>query len=130
MYKNNPHVSYRTPRVLSPSEIINCKNYIESQINEYLNDTNAKSFTVKDIFGYENWDWYEYHEPIQCIYHAWIKHYTETRSKWTCDEIYTKAYKQAAISLGHLVKQVAGYMPNRTFVINNPSGWNIVYKVV
>lgn len=64
MYKNNPHMSYRTPRVLSSSEIINCKNYIESQINEYLNDTNAKSFTVKDIFGYENCDWYECHEPI------------------------------------------------------------------
>lgn len=130
MYKNNPLVSYRTPRVLSPSEIINCQNYIESQINEYLNDTNAKSFTVKDIFGYENWDWYEYHEPIQCIFNAWVKHYTKTRSKWTPDEIYTEAYKQAAISLGYLVKQVAGYMPNRTFVINNPSGWNIVYKVV
>ena len=49
MYKNNPLVSYRTPRVLSPSEIINCQNYIESQINEYLDDTNAKSFTVKDF---------------------------------------------------------------------------------
>ena len=36
MYKNNPHMSYRTPRVLSSSEIINCKNYIESKINEYL----------------------------------------------------------------------------------------------
>ena len=46
MYKNNPHMSYRTPRVLSSSEIINCKNYIESQINEYLNDTNAKSFFI------------------------------------------------------------------------------------
>ena len=64
------------------------------------------------------------------FFNAQVKHYTKTRSKWTPDEIYTEAYKQAAISLGHLVKQVAGYMPNRTFVINNPSGWNIVYKVV
>lgn len=37
MYKTYPIVSYRTPRVLSTSEIVNCKNYIESQINEYLN---------------------------------------------------------------------------------------------
>lgn len=130
MYKNNPFVSYRTPRVLKPSEIIKCKKYIEKQINEYLSTTNVKSFTVKDIFGYDNCNWYERHKDIQCIYDAWVKHYTKTRSKWTCDEIYIEAYKQAAISLGHLVKQVVGYMPNRTFVINNPSGWNIVYKVV
>ena len=101
MYKNNLLISYRTPRVLSPSEIINCQNYIESQINEYLKYTNAKSFTAKDIFVYDNWDWYECHEPIQCIYNAWVKHYTETRSKWTCDEIYTEAYKQTAISFEH-----------------------------
>ena len=130
MYKTYPIVSYRTPRVLSASEIINCKNYIESQINEYLNTTNAKSFTVKDIFGYENWDWYENHEPIQCIYHAWVNRYTKIHPEWTCDEIYTEAYKQAAISLGHLVKQVVGAMPNRAFTISNPSGWNIIYKVV
>jgi hypothetical protein len=130
MYKNNPLVHYRTPRVLSISEIINCKNYIETQINEYLSETNAKSFTVKDIFGYENWDWYECHEPIQCIFHEWGKHYTIIHPKWTCDEICAEAYKQAGISLGHLVKQVVGSMPNKTFVISNPSGWNIVYKLV
>lgn len=130
MYKNNQFVSYRTPRVLSASEIIQCKNYIESQINKYLSETNVKSFTVKDIFGYENWDWSEQHEDIQCIYDTWVKHYIRTRSKWTSDEVYTEAYKQAGISLGHLVKQVVGAMPNKTFVISNPSGWNIVYKVV
>ena len=130
MYKNNQLVGYRTPRVLSVSEIINCKNYIETQINKYLTTTNAKSFTVKDIFGYDNWDWSKQHETIQCIYDAWCRHYTSKHPRWTCDEVYTEAYKQAAISLGHLVKQVVGVMPNKTFVINNPSGWNIVYKVV
>ena len=53
--------------------------------------------------------------------------YTLTEAK---EEIAIEAYKQAAISLGHLVKQVVGAMPNKTFVINNPSGWNIVYKLV
>lgn len=130
MYKNNQVVSYRTPRVLNDSEIIVCKNYIESQINEYLSVTNAKSFTVKDIFGYDNGDWYEDHEPLQCIYIAWVNHYIETHPEWTGDEVYTEAYKQTAISLGHLVKQVVGIMLNKTFVISNPSGWNIVYKVV
>jgi len=130
MYKNNQLVSYRTPRVLNASEIINCRFYIESQINRYLSETNAKSFTVKDVFGYNNWNWSVQHEPLQCIYNAWVNHYTKTRPNWTCDEVYTEAYKQAAISLGHLVKQVVGIMPNKTFVINNPSGWNIVYKVV
>jgi len=130
MYKNNQLVSYRTPRVLNASEIINCRFYIESQINRYLSETNAKSFTVKDVFGYNNWNWSVQHEPLQCIYNAWVNHYTKTRPNWTCDEVYTEAYKRAAISLGHLVKQVVGIMPNKTFVINNPSGWNIVYKVV
>lgn len=130
MFKNNQLVHYRTPRVLNVSEIINCKNYIESQINIYLSETNAKSFTVKDIFGYNNWNWSEEHEPLQCICNAWAKHYIKTQPRWTNDEIYTESYKQSAISLGHLVKQVVGIMPNRTFVISNPSGWNIVYKVV
>lgn len=130
MYKNNPLIHYRTPRVLSASEIINCKKYIEEQIEEYLSTTHAKSFTVKDIFGYENWDWSTQHETIQCIYVAWVKHYIKVHPMWTCDEIYIESYKQAAISLGHLVKQVVGIMPNRTFTISNPSGWNIVYKLV
>ena len=133
MYKYNGiqiALSYRTPRVLSASEINNCRNYIESQINKYLSETNAKSFTVKDIFGYDKWDWSEQHKDIQCIYDAWVKHYIKARPRWTCDEVYTEAYKQAAISLGYLVKQVVGYMPNRKFTISNPSGWNIVYKVV
>lgn len=130
MYKNNQLVSYRTPRVLSASEIINCRFYIESQINQYLSETNAKSFTVKDVFGYNNWNWSEQHEPLQCICNAWANHYIETHPEWTSDEVYIEAYKQASISLGHLVKQVVGIMPNKTFVISNPSGWNIVYKVV
>jgi len=130
MYKNNRYISYRTPSVLTTSEIINCKSYIESQINKYLSVTKAKSFTVKDIFGYDKWDWSKQHETIQCIYDAWVNHYIKTRPRWTCDEIYIEAYKQSAISLGHLVKQVVGIMPNKTFIISNPSGWNIVYKVV
>lgn len=133
MYKYNAiqiALSYRTPRVLTASEINKCYNYIESQINKYLSETNAKSFTVKDIFGYDKCEWPEHHKAIQCIYDAWVKHYTKIHPNWTCDEVYTEAYKQAAISLGHLVKQVVGCMSNKKFVISNPSGWNIVYKVV
>lgn len=133
MYKYNGiqiALSYRRPRVLSASEINKCYKYIESQINKYLSETNAKSFTVKDIFGYDKCNWSEQHEPLQCIYEAWINHYIKIHPRWTSDEIYAESYKQSAISLGHLVKQVVGMMSNKKFVISNPSGWNIVYKVV
>lgn len=40
------------------------------------------------------------------------------------------AYKQAGISLGHLVKQTARDMKHVTFKIKNPSRWNIIYTVV
>lgn len=126
----NKNVTYRTPRVLTAAEIISCKKYIEKQIMNYITG-GPKSFCVKDIFGYDNWDWSQQHPTIQCIYDAWCKHYAKKYSgKWTCDEIYCEAYKQAGISLGHLVKQTARDMQNITFKIANPTCWNIIYTVV
>lgn len=125
----NQNVSYRTPRILTHGEVVNCRGYIEKAIIMYVK-AGYKSFTVKDIFGYDNWNWSEQHPNIQCIYDAWVERYIRTYPKWPADEIYKTAYKQAGISLGHLFKQAARNIMCYTFEISNPSGWNIVYKVV
>ena len=59
--------------------------------------------------------------------------YTKRYSKkpgYNKDIISEMAYKQAGISLGHLVKQTARDMKHVIFKIKNPSRWNIIYTVV
>lgn len=128
----NKFVIYRTPTVLTAKEITQCKNYIERVINAYIY-SGKKSFCVKDLFGYENWNWSIDHPDIDCIYKAWVRVYTNRYGKkpgYNKDIISEMAYKQAGISLGHLVKQTARDMQNVTFKIKNPSYWNIIYSVV
>ena len=128
----NKFVTYRTPTVLAAKEITQCKSYIEYVINAYISAGN-KSFCVKDLFGYETWNWSTDHPDIECIYDAWVRVYTKrygNKPGYNKDIISEMAYKQAGISLGHLVKQTARDMKNITFKIKNPSSWNIIYTVV
>ena len=121
--------TYRTPTVLSNAEITKCKNYIESCILK-MYKKGYKQFYIKDMFGFEQWDWKQWHHDLQCIYDAWCRKYAKTHPEWTNDEIWCEAYKQSAISLGHLAKQVFRDIPNINFKIDNPSGWNLVYTGV
>lgn len=128
----NKFVNYRTPRVLTSKEITSCKNYIDKTIRNYLKG-GPKQFTVKDIFGYERWDWNVDHKPLNIIYDKWYDHYCKLNNKrkhqWTIDEIASESFKQSAISLGYLVKQVVDEMSDLTFKIENPTCWGIVYKI-
>ena len=128
----NKFVTYRTPTVLTRKEINQCKAYIEYVINYYISAGN-KSFCVKDLFGYETWNWSTDHPDIECIYDAWVRVYTKRYSKkpgYNKDIISEMAYKQAGISLGYLVKQTARDMKHVIFKIKSPSRWNIIYTVV
>lgn len=128
MIKSKKKLVFRTPSVLSDYEINKVKSHIKKEILKHIKSGN-KSFTVRDIFGYDAWDWGTHHVDINCIYTAWVAHYN-LHETWTLDECFTAAYKQAAVSLGQLVKQVVNEISDITFTMSKPNGWNLTYKVI
>lgn len=128
MIKSKKKLIFRTPSVLSKEELNKAKSHIKKEILKHIKSGN-KSFTVKDIFGYDAWDWGKHHVDINTIYTAWVAYYTLHEKTWTLDECFTAAYRQAAISLGQLVKQVVNEISDITFTVTS-DGWYLVYKVV
>lgn len=117
---------FRTPRIISDAELTKCKKCVEKIIRKYLN-TGIKSFTVKDLFGGDNWNWNNKKWYIQILYDKYYNKY----SNWdgvTGDDANMMAYKQAAIDVGHIVKLVISSMPEK-FKLSNTSGWNLTYML-
>lgn len=117
---------FRTPRIVSNAELAKCKQCVEKIIRKHLN-AGFKSFTVKDLFGGDNWNWNDKKWYIQILYDRYYNKY----SSWngvSGDDADAMAYKQAAIDVGHIVKLVISSMPEK-FKLSNASGWNLTYTL-
>lgn len=127
---NNEFLTYKTLKgetkvTLTAKEIARCKAYISA---------GNKSFCIKDLFGYETWKWSIDHPVFKCIYDAWarvyLKQYDKKYPGYNENLVLQLGYKQAGISLGHFVKEIAREMPNITINNGNTSYWDIIYTVV
>ena len=118
---------FRTPRIVSNVELAKCKKCVEKIIRKHLS-TGAKTFTVKDLFGGDNWDWNAKNWYISILYDKYYDKY----SSWagvTGDDADVMAYKQAGIEVGNIVKLVVESMPEK-FRLSNASGWSLTYTLV
>lgn len=117
---------FRTPRIISNAELEKCKKCVEKIIRKHLN-TGIKSFTVKDLFGGDNWNWNKNKWYIQILYTKYYDKYSGWNS-FPDDDANMMAYKQAAIDVGRIVKLVISSMPEK-FKLSNTSGWNLTYTL-
>lgn len=108
--------TFRCPKTLNATELKSIKGYVSKTIRSWIK--NCEVFTVKDLFGYENWNWSD--TPLQILY--------DKRYEMYYDE--NVAYRQAAIDLGHIVKMTVRDMMPEKFTIERIGNWNIQYSLI
>lgn len=97
MIVNSKNETFRTPRVLTVSEMRLAKSYIKRTVKNFIKKNPV--FNVRDLFGYANWNWNG--TPLQAIYDNY------------CDAGYSSedAYTQSGIAIGWILKNSIHEMP-------------------
>ena len=91
---------YRKTHILNETEYETVNIYVKQKVREWIND--CDTFTVRDLFGYENGDWRL--TPLQIIYENYLDKYNGNEPM---------AYRQAAIDVGHILKLALNEMPEK-----------------
>lgn len=125
MIQNYKNECFRLPKCITFSEAISLISWLETQIENHIKSTNCKEFTVKDLFGGNNYYWGQNGFPIQKLYDNRLAQYTSEGYSDPEDQ----AVHQAGIDLGWLFKRACHHMKNYTFKLRREFK-QIVYEII
>ena len=95
--------TYRKPHILNQKEYKKVSEYIKETVKNWIEDSDT--FTVRDLFGYQNADWRL--TPLQIIYDNYLIKYKNNEEM---------AYIQSGIALGHIVKCVVNELSEKFYI--------------
>ena len=126
-----PTEVFRLPTPIIGAEWNEIEDFVRDHIKAYCR-RHAGEFTVRDLFGGDDWNWGENDWPITKYYDYYYKRYTGRDWRLNHDEASAKAIKQAGIAVGQIVKYVVHFVLTGSYEMYRKGGDypQLVYKPV
>lgn len=116
-----PTEVFRLPTPITGNDWNEIENFVKDRILDHCSK-HAGEFTVRDLFGGDDWNWGENDWPIEKYYDYYYSRYTGRDWNLPHDEASAKAIKQAGIAVGQIVKYVVHYDLSNTFEMHRKGG--------